>query len=152
MPARVARSGSEYEDTIPALRYIEFQRDLQPPRSALIVDADESIRELLQSVLEVGGFEVRAVDDGEHAIAELEAHRPDLLITNLALQNMSGNELMGYVRADRTLAGIPIMVVSGHLDVIRLDHEPDGVIHKPFDAQELLACARQLVDRSADAA
>jgi CheY-like chemotaxis protein len=131
---------------------IKLQPDRQAarPPSALLVDADASVRALVTTILEQGGFEVRAVDDGEAAISELDAWRPDLVVTNLRLQNMSGDDLIGYLHADRSLAGIPIMVVSAYLDSIELDHTPDAVIQKPFNPQELLHEAFELLERSRD--
>lgn len=114
----------------------------------MVVDADASVRDLVRSVLEHGGFEVRAVDDGESAISELERRPPDLVVTNLRLQNMSGNDLIGHIRSHRTLAGIPIMVLSGYVDSIPIDPAADAVIEKPFSPEELLRRADELTRRS----
>ena len=103
----------------------------------LIVDDDKNINDMLSEALENEGYNVTKAFSGTEALRILTDHRPDLLLLDLMLPGLSGEEILK--RTD----GIPIIVVSAKVDVsdkvkLLLSGASD-YITKPFDMQELLA-------------
>lgn len=114
----------------------------------VVVDDDRHVRELICVALENAGLNVRAVEDGKSALREIRESKPDLVITNLTLRNLTGDQLITAIRTDSTIAGIPILVVSGHLDSTPVAHSADGEMSKPFDPHDLVRIAVGLIRRS----
>jgi DNA-binding response OmpR family regulator len=81
----------------------------------LIVDDDEDIREVLELVLTTQGHEVETACDGLEALERLHAgSRPGLIILDLMMPRLDGEELMRLLARDRMLSQIPVMIVTGH--------------------------------------
>jgi len=79
-----------------------------------IVYAEDSFitREYVAGMLRSVGFAVTEVGDGAEALLALRGERPDLLLTDLQMPNVDGFELLRRVRADASLQGLPIVVIS----------------------------------------
>ena len=114
----------------------------------LVVDDEPTIRRSLATNLAARGYEVLAVATGEEALAQIAAHRPDLVILDLLLPGVSGLEVCRDVRLH---SAIPILVLSGHdeqqVKVHALDLGADDYLTKPFGIEELLARVRALLRR-----
>jgi two-component system KDP operon response regulator KdpE len=119
-----------------------------PTHSVVLVDDDRHVRELIHLALESSGLTVSAFKDGNTALREIRKSKPDLVVTNLSLGNLTGDQLIAQIRGDASLAGIPILVVSGFLDSSSLDHAPDAAIEKPFDPKELVRVAIELIRKN----
>ena len=107
------------------------------PRHILIVDDDVSIGSLLQEALEGEGYTVSRAYSGTEAVLALERGRPDLVLLDLMLPGLSGEEVLPE------LSGIPVIVISARADVdsktaLLLGGAADYVT-KPFVLRELLA-------------
>ncbi|MCI8392099.1 MAG: response regulator transcription factor [Roseburia sp.] len=102
-----------------------------------IVDDDVSIGDMLERVLKKEGYQVLRAYSGTEALLLLEKQRPDLILLDLMLPGMSGEELLPH------LAGIPVIAVSAKTDVTdRVEILLQGAadyLAKPFDIRELLA-------------
>ncbi|HVY83406.1 MAG TPA: ATP-binding protein [Steroidobacteraceae bacterium] len=83
-----------------------------PSRVVLVADDDPHNRMLITSLLEDLGFVVRAVSNGREALEQLRAARPDLVLTDLVMPVLDGQELVRIVRADASLATIPVVAMS----------------------------------------
>lgn len=77
----------------------------------LVVDDNEDMTRCSEEVLSRGGYEVRTAKDGFEALAILRKALPDLIITDLAMPNMSGFELLSIVR--RRFPQVPVIVTTG---------------------------------------
>lgn len=109
-----------------------------------IVDDNQEIIELLQDILENEGFQVTAAENGEQALEMLkQGLRPNLIILDIMMPNMSGYELCSQIRREWDL---PILFLSAKgkaVDkVVGLEIGADDYITKPFDTEELLARIR----------
>ena len=90
------------------------QEESRPAR-ILVVDDEESIRDLLRLVLTREGYSVVTANGGEEAIEYLEAQRFDLVITDLVMPRVNGVEVL---RADRRIdPKYPVMVITGYPSV-----------------------------------
>jgi CheY-like chemotaxis protein len=79
----------------------------------LLVEDHQDTRQMYAEYLSVS-FDVLPAGDGTEALAILHTTAPDLLITDLSLPGMDGFELVGLVRRDPRLRGLPIICLSGY--------------------------------------
>ena len=113
----------------------------------LVVDDEASMRFLLRATLEVAGHAVAEASDGVAAIERIEEGRvPDLVATDFMMPRMNGGELIARLRRDPATSGIPIILVSSSPGSENRT-EADVFFRKPFDPQELVECAAQLLER-----
>src|SRR2546430_13041721 len=79
------------------------RRDRVPAMSGriLIVDDQRAIAEMMTGVLQGRGYEVLTAFDGETALRQVHAERPDLVVSDILMPGMDGSELCGRLRADR---------------------------------------------------
>jgi two-component system KDP operon response regulator KdpE len=110
----------------------------------LVVDDEPAIRRLLRTSLASQGFQVVEAASGRDMLAEIERSRPDLVVLDLGLPDISGLELIGTIRAGGS--AVPILVLSSRTDekgkVEALDLGADDYVTKPFGAAELFARIR----------
>ena len=78
----------------------------------LVVDDEKNIREGLGKVLELDGYKVLLACDGKEAIQKLDRGDIDLVITDLKMPNLSGEEVLR--KATSTSANLPVIILTGH--------------------------------------
>ncbi len=122
------------------------------PQRVLVVDDDNSIVRVVRGYLEQSGFQVLTARDGETALHMLRVERPDLVILDLMLPDRDGWELTRIVRADRTLAATPIIMLTARVEdadkIVGLELGADDYMTKPFNARELVARVKALLRRT----
>ena len=100
----------------------------------LIVDDEPDLRGMVRLILELAGHDVVEAHHGAAALKRLQEERVDLLVTDVMMPVMSGNELIDQLRADPEKAKLPIIVLSASPhNVDKADH----VMRKPFPPAEL---------------
>ena len=118
----------------------------------LIVDDDHEIVRLVRGYLEKAGYGVMTAYDGETAMHTLRRERPDLLVLDLMLPDRDGWELTRLIRADKSLAETPIIMLTARVDdsdkIVGLEIGADDYITKPFNPREVVARVRALLRRS----
>lgn len=126
------------------------------PGSILVVDDEEDLRNLLQHALTREGFTVQAVATGAEALTVAASMRPSLVLLDLMLPGMQGTEVCRRLRADSTLAGMAIIVLTARgeeLDrVVGFEMGADDYVTKPFSTRELVLRIRAVLRRSAGSA
>ena len=124
----------------------------QMARTILVVDDEPTLRETLVDALEADGFRVVAAADGREALTPFRAERPDLVLLDLMLPELSGIEVCRIIRAE---SGVPIVMLTAkdsELDkVVGLELGADDYVTKPFSLRELSARIRALFRRSEQA-
>jgi CheY-like chemotaxis protein len=107
----------------------------------LVVDDDPDIRETLREVIEAEGFAVVCAANGRAALEALgRGVRPSLVVLDLMMPAMSGWELLAAIRADRSLADLPVAVISAGGRT-----PPPGAtcfLRKPIDLDTLIDLVR----------
>ena len=78
----------------------------------LIAEDEPSILESLEFILQRAGFEIDTVTDGAEALGRLRRHSYSGLILDIMLPGMNGFDVLRAVRADKTLAGLPVIVLT----------------------------------------
>ena len=106
-------------------------------KTILVIDDDISIGNMLEETLTKAGYAVKRAYSGTEALLLLEHSRPDLVLLDLMLPGMSGEEVLP------ALSGIPVIVISAKADpddkVELLLGGAADYVTKPFDRKELLA-------------
>lgn len=115
-------------------------------KTVLIVEDEEAVRELERFILEQQGYDVIEARDGLEGLAKAEFRKPDLILLDLMMPDVSGGRMFDEMREHPATSGIPIVVVTGKPDAHEIFDEEIGaenVVMKPFEAETLLARIRQ---------
>jgi DNA-binding response OmpR family regulator len=121
-------------------------------RTILVVDDETTLRETLVDALEAEGFRVVAAADGREALARFRADRPDLVLLDLMLPELSGVEVCRIIRAESSVPIVMLTAKDSELDkVVGLELGADDYVTKPFSLRELSARIRALFRRSEQA-
>jgi len=124
---------------------------MKPPDKplVLIVDDEPQIRRLLTVSLEASAYHVMSAVSGQEGLVLAAQHRPALVILDLGLPDLSGQEVL---RRLREWSNAPVLVLSVQDDekgkVAALDAGADDYVTKPFNTDELLARLRVALRRS----
>jgi len=112
----------------------------------LIVEDEQSIANLISTILSTNGYDTILVRSGEEALTMISSHCPDLVVLDLGLPDMDGVEV---IRSVRKWSSLPIVVVSARQQeqdkVVALDCGADDYLVKPFGSSELLARIRTAI-------
>jgi len=110
-------------------------------KRVLIVEDEETVRELEKFILEQHGYEVMEARDGLEGLTKAEFRRPDLILLDLMMPDVSGGRMFDEVRHHPATKDIPIVVVTGKPDAHEMFDDAIGeenVIMKPFEADTLI--------------
>lgn len=111
-------------------------------RSVLVVEDDGLVREAMRMVLQWEGYRVDCAANGQEALDRLrEGPRPSLILLDVAMPVLDGQQFRRAQRADPDLASIPVIVVSG--TALAASVEAAGHLQKPFQVEELLEIIRR---------
>jgi two-component system, chemotaxis family, chemotaxis protein CheY len=119
----------------------------------LIADDDPDMRLYLRGCLrglgEAAG-PVIDVGDGVEALRWVRADVVGLVISDVVLPRMDGRELRRAIREDALHAQLPVLLISGEPGAALPDGPADAILAKPFNARELLAAVRRLMNLDGD--
>lgn len=117
--------------------------------SILVVDDEETIREVVRRYLEREGFLVREAADGYETLDQIKQNPPDLIVLDLMLPGIDGLSLTQHIRLDRQIPIIMLTAKSEPGDRIRgLDLGADDYVTKPFSPQEIVSRVRAVLRRA----
>ena len=121
---------------------------------ALIVEDNAHMRSLLRALLNSAGIkQIAEASNGQMALTLLREHKPDLVLTDLAMKPMDGLEFTRHVRNDEHSPSpfVPIIMITGHTEKYRVEAARDaGVtefLAKPINAHNLYARIAEIVER-----
>jgi two-component system alkaline phosphatase synthesis response regulator PhoP len=118
-------------------------------RKILVVDDEPKIVQLARDYLEHAGFTVLNAYDGDSALAEARANKPDLIVLDLKLPGMDG---LDVTRALRKESNVPIIMLTARSEesdkLVGLELGADDYITKPFSPKELVARVRAVLRRA----
>jgi two-component system alkaline phosphatase synthesis response regulator PhoP len=120
--------------------------------TVLIVDDEQHIRLLIEQTLEEledGGVQLLTAADGEEALEVVGIHRPELVFLDVMMPKKNGFEVCAAIKGDLGLAATKVVLLTAKGQAV--DREAgmaagaDRYVTKPFDPDELLAMARELL-------
>jgi len=118
-------------------------------RTILVVDDEPTLRETLVDALEADGFRVVSAADGREALLRFRADKPDLILLDLMLPELSGVEVCRIIRAESDVPIVMLTAKDSELDkVVGLELGADDYVTKPFSLRELSARVRAQFRRS----
>jgi DNA-binding response OmpR family regulator len=108
----------------------------------LVVEDHTPLLRDISFILQVAGFDVVSAADGAEALSLMKRQKPDLVLSDIEMPNLNGYDLLRQIRADKKLASIPCIFMSGRDDydhlMTALDLGAADYLPKPFDAYELI--------------
>ena len=125
---------------------------MQMPKRVLVVEDEEAVRGLERFILESRGYEVVEARDGLEGLTKAEFRKPDLILLDLMMPDVSGGKMLDEMQEHPATAGIPIMVITGKTDAHQIFDQRVGaenVIMKPFDAKAFIAQVESRIGQSA---
>ncbi len=153
----IAGKGTRFDLLFPSLgekeiteEKIEQQENWKAIGSVLVVDDQDDVRSVTQTMLERKGFEVEACDSGQAALEIIEEH-PDyfnVIVTDHNMPQMTGIELIK--KASKTHPGIPFVLVTGYSpdsmgDILNKNANLTAVIKKPVNREKLLQAVQDAI-------
>ncbi len=122
------------------------------PAKVLLVDDDETLRQITAALLSRHGFNVLVAESGIKALESLKAILPDIILLDVMMPEMDGFSTCRQIRADASLGYIPIIMLTA-LDSVEnkvkgFEAGADDYIAKPCDTLELVARINALLRRS----
>jgi phosphate regulon transcriptional regulator PhoB len=121
-------------------------------KKILVADDEKDIVELVAFNLEREGFAVSRAYDGQQAWERVNTEKPDLVILDLMMPELSGMEVCGRIRRQEKTAALPIIMLTAKSDpvdkILGLEIGADDYITKPFHVRELIARVRAVLRRS----
>jgi two-component system phosphate regulon response regulator PhoB len=124
-------------------------------RTILLVEDEPAIAEPLAETLTREGFHLEVAGTAAGAVDAFASVRPDLILLDLMLPDLSGTELCARVRADQRLAAVPIIMLTAKSEeidrVVGLEVGADDYVTKPFSPRELALRVRAVLRRRAPA-
>jgi two-component system phosphate regulon response regulator PhoB len=119
----------------------------------LVVDDEPDLLELVRFNLAQAGFSVDTAASGREALSKLKRGAPDLLILDLMLPDISGNDVCRQVRSDPALSDLPILMLTAKGEevdrVVGFEIGADDYVPKPFSPRELTLRVRAVLRRRA---
>ena len=120
----------------------------------LVVEDNDMNMQLVEYLLEEGGYEIVKASSGEEALSitrDGEASAPDIILMDIHLPGMDGLSVVREIKSDARMRGVPILALTAHAmrgDKDRfLEAGCDGYISKPIDVKTFLSSIEQYVRR-----
>lgn len=121
-------------------------------KQVLVVDDEAPIREMISVALEMAGYECIGAESGQDALSIITDQKPDMILLDWMMPNMSGVELARRLRKDEVTSDIPIIMLTAKGEeenkVMGLEAGVDDYITKPFSPRELVARLKAVLRRS----
>jgi excisionase family DNA binding protein len=122
---------------------------LQQGPLVLIVDDDERVREYVRVNLEMEGYSVREAGSADEGLGVLEEVSPDLILLDVMMPEVDGWEMLRRVQQRHGVGAIPVVMFSGKVNEQSAAEATalgaQGFVGKPFDPQQLIEQAKQLL-------
>ncbi len=115
----------------------------------LVVDDESKIRKIVSAYLKQEGYDVKTAADGDEALAMINTYKPDLLVLDLMLPKISGEEICQKIRQDSDLPIIMLTAKGSESERVQgLNIGADDYLVKPFSPRELVARIKAILRRS----
>ncbi len=117
-------------------------------KKVLLVEDDESVRQLVRVTLDLSGYEVVEAKDGLEGLLMLDMHRPDAVVLDLMMPDVGGERMLAQLRANEETKRTPVVIITGKPEVAP---EVIGLVGrenffpKPFDPDAVIARLKAMI-------
>jgi DNA-binding response OmpR family regulator len=111
------------------------------PKTVLLCEDNDSVRELIKVLLETEGYQIIEAANGQDGLDKAETSTPDLMILDLLMPGLDGESVLKTLSEHATLSSVPVIVVSGKydsLDMLRDRIGEENIFPKPFEPTRML--------------
>jgi len=136
----------------------EGQHRLDVTKRILVVDDRNELLHLMRRVLEDEQYQVAILQEGKNAFAQVKSQLPDLLILDLKLGDISGQDILKQLKTDDVTADVPVIIYTAAVleadevaQLIESDAQRYHGVHllrKPFELQVLLDKVEDLLEKT----
>src|SRR5258708_9338885 len=109
-------------------------------KKVLVIDDNNAIREVIKVVLEENGYVVASISENEPTIAFVENYKPHIILLDIFMPGINGQDIARQLKAKKTTKHIPIIITSAHSDISSVVAAigVDSYLEKPFDIDNLV--------------
>lgn len=112
---------------------------------ALIVEDNPKLSSIYNTVLQTGGYDTEVIANGDEALAWVRTVVPDLILLDIHLPYVSGEEVLRYIRSDSRVAHIPVILLTADLYAAKaLEDQVEHVIIKSLGVSKLRVILEEL--------
>lgn len=126
----------------------------EQPKKILVVDDEVDVTELLSYNLKQRGFVSQSVNDPKQALEVAKTFKPDLIVLDIMMPEVSGFQVCRMIRQESTLKGIPIIFLSARTEegdrIEGFESGADDYVCKPFSPKELMLRVLVILKRVGD--
>jgi DNA-binding response OmpR family regulator len=126
-----------------------ISKELRQMDKVLVIEDEEDIADIIQTVLSGEGFQAIVAHTGEAGINKFKAENPDIVLLDLVLPDMEGFRVF---RAIREIRDVPIIMLTGRVRfsdrVAGIELGAEDYLVKPFDVDELVERVRAVLQKS----
>lgn len=118
------------------------------PRTVLLLEDNDSVRELLKVLLETEGYSIIEAANGKDGLDKAETLQPDLMILDLMMPGVDGESVLRTMRRHSRLSKLPVLVVSGKYESLQNLRDligEENIFPKPFEPSKMLDRIGELI-------
>jgi two-component system phosphate regulon response regulator PhoB len=117
-------------------------------KQILIIEDDEDILQVLETVLAYNDFTVKGLNRTDDIFKSVEEYKPDLVLTDYLLSGTNGGKICQQIKSNKDTCHIPVILISAYPELASSlgNFGFDAFITKPFDINVLVKKIKELVD------
>ncbi len=117
-----------------------------------IIEDEDAIREIYETVLKKKGYRVTTAADGEEGLRVLKSDKPDAILLDLIIPRMDGLELLQKIRSDSELSGLPVIIMTNvdNMEIVKKVGKYDTsfyLIKSQFDPKKMAHMVEEVLHK-----
>ncbi|MDR6513632.1 response regulator [Chryseobacterium camelliae] len=116
-------------------------------KKIMVCDDDQGVLDVIEMMLDSSGYTAFTEINSTNLISEIKKNEPDLILLDLWMPVLSGDQVVRAIRADQNISHLPVIILSASRDGddIAMEAGADAFLSKPFDMDELIDTIEDLL-------